>query len=79
MENSEDEETSDNEETQIPFMGIQIEGLEDESDVKGKVDLKAELISSLEELRKRKKKNTQLRTQLSEYEEEQKSRNEESK
>lgn len=59
--------------------GIETQALEDESNVEGEVDLKAELISSLEELRKSKKKNKQLRPQLSKYEEEQKSRNEESR
>ena len=68
MENSEDEETSDDEETKILFMGIETQAPEDESNVEGEVDLKAELISALEKLRKSKKKNKQLRTQLSEYE-----------
>ena len=77
MENSEDEETSDNEETQILFMGIETQDLEDESYVEGEVDLKAKLINALEYLRKKKKKDKKLRKQLSEYEEEQKSRNEE--
>ena len=38
------------------------------------MELNAELISDLEEFRKSKKKNKQLRTLLSGYEEEQKSR-----
>ena len=55
MEDSEDEESSEDEETKILFMGIETQ--DDESDVEGEVDLKAELISALEELRKSKMKN----------------------
>ena len=46
--------------------------------MEGEVDLRAELISALEELRKTKKKNKQLRTQLSVNEEEKKYKIEES-
>ena len=45
-EDNEDEEISEDEE--ILFMGIETQ--EDDSDVEGEVDLKAELISALEEL-----------------------------
>jgi hypothetical protein len=38
-------------------------------EVEGEVDIEEELISSLEELRKYKKKNKSLREQLLEYEE----------
>ena len=79
MENSEHEETSDDEETKILFMGIKTQTLEDQLDVEGEVDLMVELISALEELRKRKNKNKKLISQLSQYEEEQKLRNEESR
>ena len=43
---------------------------EDDSDVEGEVDLKVELISSLEELRKSRMKNNSLKRQLSKYQEE---------
>ena len=48
MEESEDEEISENEE--ILFMGIKTQTSDDESNVEGEVDLEAELISSLEEI-----------------------------
>ena len=54
MENSEDEETSDDEETKILIMGIETLAPKDESDVEGEVDLESELISALEELTKKK-------------------------
>ena len=46
MEDSEDEEISDNEE--IIFMGIETQTSYDESDVEGEVGLEAQLISDLE-------------------------------
>jgi gamma-glutamylcyclotransferase (GGCT)/AIG2-like uncharacterized protein YtfP len=66
---------SEDEETKLLFMGIENQN-EDEgnSEVEGEVYLEEELISSLEELRKYKKKNKSLREQLLEYEEVQKSR-----
>ena len=45
MEDSEDEEISENEE--IILMGIETQTLDDESDVEGEVDLEDELISAL--------------------------------
>ena len=48
MENSEDEETSDDEETKILFMGIETQASKDESDVEGEVELKDEFISAIE-------------------------------
>jgi hypothetical protein len=50
---------------------------EEKSEVEGEVNLEEELISSLEELRKYKKKNKSLKEQLVEYEEKQKSREKE--
>jgi hypothetical protein len=60
-------------------MGIEtqnnvVDDNEEKYEVEGQVDLEGELISSLEELRKYKKKNKSLREQLLEYEEKQKSR-----
>ena len=50
MEDSEDEEISENEE--ILFMGIETQSQAGESDEEGEVDLKDELVSALEELEK---------------------------
>ena len=55
MEDIEDEEISEDEE--ILFMGIETQDKYGESDEEGEVDLKFELISSLEELEKCRKKN----------------------
>ena len=55
MEDSEDEESSEYEENKIIFMGIETQ--DDELDVEGEVDLKDELISAIEELRKSIMKN----------------------
>ena len=51
MEDSGDEEISENEE--IIFMGIETQTSYNELDVEGEVDLEAELISALEEIEKR--------------------------
>ena len=58
----------DSEDEEIMFMGIGTQ--QDDSYVEGEVDLKAKLISSLEELRKRRMKNKSLKEQLSKYQEE---------
>ena len=49
----------DSEDEEILFMGTVTQ--EDDSDVEGEVDLKAELISALEELRKSRMKNKSLK------------------
>ena len=73
MEDSEDENISEGEETQILFMVIETQAHDGESDEEGEVDLKDELISALEELEKCRRKNKQtnqiisdLNTQLQE-------------
>ena len=43
------------------FMGIETQAQDGESDEEGEVDLKAELISALEELEKWRKKNSQTK------------------
>ena len=59
MEDSEDEDTSEDEETYILLMGIETQAQDGESDEEGEVDLKSKLISALEELEKcRKNKQT---------------------
>ena len=65
-EYSEDEEISEDEENKF----MKTVNSEDDSDVEGEVDLKAELITSLEKLRKRRIKNKYLNMQLSKYQEE---------
>ena len=60
MEYSEDEEISENEEN----LFMERITLEDDSDMEGVVDLKEELISSLEELRKSIMKNNYLEEKL---------------
>ena len=56
-EDSEDEEISEDEENKF----MKTVNSEDDSDVEGEVDLKAELISALEELRKSRMKNNSLK------------------
>ena len=77
MEDSEDEEKSENEE--IIFMGIGTQTSYDESHVEGEVDLQVEIISSLEEIEKCRRRNKSLKEQLSKYKEEKKSKEEEFK
>ena len=52
MEDSEDAFTSEDEETEILFMGIDTQASNSDSDVDGEVDLRYELVSALEELEK---------------------------
>ena len=75
MEDSKYEEINKDEENS--FMGTLAS--EYDSDMEGEVDLKEELISSLEELRKRRIKNNSLKEKLSKYQEENKSKEEEVK
>ena len=60
-------------------MGIETQDPDDESYEEGEVDLEAELIVSLEELEKCRRRNKYLKEQLSKYKEEQKSKEEEVK
>ena len=50
MEDSEDADTSEDEETEILFMGIDTQASNDESDEEEGVDLRTELVSGLEDL-----------------------------
>ena len=68
MEDSEDENTSGNEETKILFMGVNTQAQNGESYEEGEVELKAELISALEELEKCRRKTKKLNHVLSELE-----------
>ena len=57
MEDSEDSDESEVEETEVLFMGLDTQASNSDSDVEGEVDLRAELVSALEELEKCRKKN----------------------
>ena len=59
MEESEDSDGSEFEETKVLFMGLDTHASNSVSDVEGEVDLRAELVSALEELKKCRKKNRQ--------------------
>ena len=52
MEDSEDSYTSEDEETEILFMGLDTQASNSDSDLEGEVDLRDELVSALEELEK---------------------------
>ena len=47
MEDSEDVDTSEYEETEIQFMGLDSQGSNSDSHVEGEVDLRVELVSAL--------------------------------
>ena len=68
MEDSEDEDTSEDEETKIIFTGVDSQAQNSESDEEGEVDLKAEVISALEELEKCRRKNKNSNHVISELE-----------
>jgi hypothetical protein len=84
--NNSSEESEEEEESEHLFMGIETQNNhtkntfdieEENSEVEGEVDLEAELISALDELRKYKKKNKLLRGQLLEFEQAQQTREKE--
>ena len=77
MEDSEDEEISENEE--ILFMGIETQTSYDELGVEGEVDLEVELVSALEEIENDRRRIKYLKEPLSKYKEENKSKEEEVK
>ena len=52
IEDSEDSDTSEDEETEILFTSLDTQASNSDSDVEGEVDLRAELVSTLEELEK---------------------------
>ena len=68
MEDSEDANTSEDEETEISFMGLDTQASNSDSYVEGEVDLRVELVSALEELEKCRKKNIQSSHIISELE-----------
>jgi hypothetical protein len=73
-EDNSSSDMSEDDESELLFMGIENKNNvshddEENYEVEGEVDLEEECISSLEELRKYKKKNKSLRGQLLEYEE----------
>ena len=68
MEDNEDEDTSGDEETKILFVGIDTQAQNGKSYEEGIVDLKYELISSLEELEKCRRNNRQSNHVISELE-----------
>ena len=57
MEDSEYSTESDVEETEVLFMGLDTQASNSDSNMEGEVDLRAELVSALEELEKCRKKN----------------------
>ena len=57
MEDSEDSHGSEVEETEVLFMGLDSQASNSDLDVEGEVDLRAELVGTLEELDKCRKKN----------------------
>ena len=59
MEDSGDSDGSEVEETEFLFMGLYIQASNNDSDVEGEVDLRAELVSAIEELEKCRKNNRQ--------------------
>ena len=52
MEDNEDADTSEDEQTEILFMGVDTQSSNSESNVEGEVDLRAKHVSALEELEK---------------------------
>ena len=62
MEDSEDENTSEDEENEILFMGLDTQASNSEWDVEGEVDLRAELVSALEEVERYKKKEQTIKS-----------------
>ena len=59
IEESEVSYGSEVEEIKVLFMGLDTQASSSDSDVEGEVDLRAELVSALEELEKCRKKNRQ--------------------
>ena len=57
IENSEDSYKSEVEETKVLFMGLDTQASHSDLYIEGEVDLRAELVSALEELEKCRKKN----------------------
>ena len=68
MEDSEDSNESEVEETEVLFMGLDTQASNSDSNVEGEVDLIDELVSTLEELKKFRKKNRQSNLIISQLE-----------
>ena len=68
MEYSEDSDGSEVEETEALFMVLDTHASNSDSDVEGEVDLRAELVSALEELEKCRKKYRQSNLIISQLE-----------
>ena len=64
LEDSEDSDESEDEENEVLFMGLDTQASNSDSDVEGEVDLRDELLSTLEELEKCRKKNRQSDSQI---------------
>ena len=69
----------DREDEENILIGIITQALEDDSDMEGEVNLKEEVISALEELRKSGMNNNYLKEKWSKYQEEKKSKEKEIK
>ena len=59
IEDNEDSDGSEVEETEVLFMGLDTQASNSDSDIEGEVDLRAELVSALDELEKCRKRNKQ--------------------
>ena len=57
IEDSEDSDGSEVEETKLLFMDLDIQASNSDSDIEGEVNLRVELVSTLEELEKCRKRN----------------------
>ena len=68
MEDNEDSDGSEVEETDVLFMGLDTQTSNSDSDIEGEVDLRDEIVSSLEELEKCRKKNRQSNIIISQLE-----------
>ena len=70
MEESEDSDGSEFGETEVlfKFMGLDTQASNSDSDMEGEVDLRAELVSTLEELEKCRKRNRQSNLVISQLE-----------
>ena len=68
MEDNEDLDGSEVEETKVLFMGLDTQASNSDSDIEEEVDLRAELVSTLKELEKCRKKNKQSNLIISQLE-----------
>ena len=68
IEDSEDLDGSEVEDTEVLFMGLYTQASNSGSNIEGEVDLRAELVSTLEELEKCTKRNRQSNLIISQLE-----------